>query len=121
MSILPESGLTSSARGVPSPGFLPVEALAECAARAIRRDGRVALNHGSPAGYGPLREWLAVRHGVAVERVVVTLPPALPTAPLEAGLELRRLPRCTTSSTVADPGSGRRAAVGSTCPSALGW
>jgi 2-aminoadipate transaminase len=72
MSVLPEPGLISFARGIPSPDFLPVDALADCAARAIRRDGRVALNYGPPVGYGPLREWLAERHGVAVERVVVT-------------------------------------------------
>ena len=54
MSILPESGLISFARGVPSPDFLPVEALAECAARAIRRDGRVGHGAGERI-VGPLR------------------------------------------------------------------
>ena len=72
MSVLPEADVISFARGIPSPDLLPIDALAECASRALRADGRVALNYGPIAGYGPLREWLAARHGVAVERVVVT-------------------------------------------------
>ncbi|MDX6477223.1 MAG: 2-aminoadipate transaminase [Gaiellaceae bacterium] len=72
MSVLPETGTISFARGIPSPEMFPIEALAESARRAVVSDGRVALNYGPPAGFGPLREWLGARHGVAAERVVVT-------------------------------------------------
>jgi DNA-binding transcriptional MocR family regulator len=72
VSVLPAAGAISFARGIPSPDLLPVEQLAEASRRAIERHGRVALNYGSPAGFGPLREWIAARHGVATERVVVT-------------------------------------------------
>ena len=72
MSVLPAAGAISFARGIPSPDLLPVEQLAEASRRAIERHGRVALNYGPPAGFGPLREWIAARHGVATERVVVT-------------------------------------------------
>ena len=72
MSVLPAAGAISFARGIPSPDLLPVEQLAEASRRALERHGRVALNYGPSAGFGPLREWIAARHGVATERVVVT-------------------------------------------------
>ena len=62
----------SLARGIPAPECIPVEELADCARAAILNDGATALSYGSPAGYGPLREWIAERHEVAPERVVVT-------------------------------------------------
>jgi 2-aminoadipate transaminase len=49
-----------------------VSELADCAKAALERDGSVALSYGSTLGYAPLREWLAVRHGVELERVLVT-------------------------------------------------
>jgi 2-aminoadipate transaminase len=72
MSVLPAAGVISFARGVPPAEILPVEALAASAAAAIRAHGAVALNYGPPEGYGPLREWLGARHGVAPERVLLT-------------------------------------------------
>jgi 2-aminoadipate transaminase len=62
----------SLARGVPAPECIPVEELAECARAAILNDGATALSYGAPGGYAPLRAWIAGRHGVAPERVVVT-------------------------------------------------
>jgi 2-aminoadipate transaminase len=62
----------SFARGIPAPECLPVEALADCAKAALERDGSVALSYGSTLGYGPLREWIAERHGVGPSRVLVT-------------------------------------------------
>jgi 2-aminoadipate transaminase len=62
----------SFARGIPSPDCLPVEDLADCAQAALRRDGATILSYGSTLGYGPLREWIAERHDVGPERVVVT-------------------------------------------------
>ena len=65
-------GTISFARGVPAPECLPVELLAECARAALERDGRTILSYGSSAGYGPLREWIAARHGIEPGRVFVT-------------------------------------------------
>src|SRR5205807_4649215 len=48
------------------------EELADCARAAIERDGRTILSYGPGGGYGPLREWLAERHGVEPSRVVIT-------------------------------------------------
>ena len=70
--VLPTEGAISFARGIPSPDLLPVAQLEECAGMAIRRNGRVALNYGPPAGYGPLREWIGGRHHVDARRVLVT-------------------------------------------------
>ncbi len=62
----------SFARGVPAPECLPVEELADCARAAIERDGRTVLSYGPAGGYGPLREWIAERHGVEPARVFLT-------------------------------------------------
>src|SRR6516165_427606 len=64
--------MISFARGVPTPDALPVEELADCARSVLERDGRTILSYGPSPGYGPLREWLAERHGVDVGRVFVT-------------------------------------------------
>jgi 2-aminoadipate transaminase len=62
----------SLARGVPAPECLPVAELADCARAAIEADGKAVLSYGPGGGYGPLREWIAARHGVEPSRVVVT-------------------------------------------------
>ena len=62
----------SLARGIPAPECLPVEELADCAQAALRRDGSTILSYGSTLGYRPLREWIAERHSVEPERVLVT-------------------------------------------------
>jgi 2-aminoadipate transaminase len=62
----------SFARGVPATELLPIAELADCAREAIERDGAAVLNYGPVGGYGPLREWIAERHGVAPGRVLVT-------------------------------------------------
>jgi 2-aminoadipate transaminase len=65
-------GVISFARGIPAPECLPVAELADCARAAIERDGSSVLSYGPGGGYGPLREWIAARHGVEPARVVVT-------------------------------------------------
>ena len=62
----------SLARGVPATECLALEELADCARAAIERDGATVLNYGPAGGYGPLREWIADRHSVEPERVVLT-------------------------------------------------
>src|SRR3954454_17159677 len=60
------------ARGWPAPECLPGDEIADCGRAALERDGRTILAYGPPGGYGPLREWLAERHGVAPGRVFLT-------------------------------------------------
>jgi len=62
----------SLARGIPAAECLAVEELADCARTAIERDGATVLNYGPAGGYAPLREWIADRHRVEPERVVLT-------------------------------------------------
>jgi 2-aminoadipate transaminase len=62
----------SFARGVPAPEVLAVDELADCAKVAIERDGAAALSYGAGGGYEPLRAWVAERHGVPFERVLLT-------------------------------------------------
>jgi 2-aminoadipate transaminase len=72
MARLAAVAVISFARGVPAPELLPVAELADCAKTAIERDGAAVLNYGPTGGYGPLREWVAERHGVAPGRILVT-------------------------------------------------
>jgi DNA-binding transcriptional MocR family regulator len=72
VSVLPDVGVVSFARGVPSPDMFALEQLAECARLAVEKHGRIALNYGPPGGYAPLREWLARRHQASAEQVIVT-------------------------------------------------
>jgi len=62
----------SFARGVPAPECLPVEELADCAREVVERDGKTVLSYGPVGGYAPLREWIAGRHNVDPERVLLT-------------------------------------------------
>ena len=63
--------MISFARGAPAPECLAVDLLADCARAAVERD-RSVLAYGPGGGYGPLREWLAARHGVEPARVILT-------------------------------------------------
>ena len=62
----------SFARGAPAPECIDVPLLADCARVAVEEGGAAVLSYGSGGGFGPLREWLAERHGVEPGRVLVT-------------------------------------------------
>jgi 2-aminoadipate transaminase len=62
----------SFARGAPSTDILPVDAVREAAAQALRSDWERALSYGTGVGHPGLREWIADRHGVGTEQVMVT-------------------------------------------------
>ena len=63
----------SFARGAPAPELIPSAELADCARAAAERDGPSVFAYGPGGGYGPLREWVAERHGVEPQRVVLTM------------------------------------------------
>jgi len=63
----------SFARGAPAPELIPASELAECAYAIARREGAKVFAYGSGAGYAPLREWVAARHGAPPGRVVLTV------------------------------------------------
>ena len=62
----------SFSRGAPSLDMIPVEGLKESAQNAFTNDPVGAFSYGTAVGYKPLRECLAEKEGVDVERVIVT-------------------------------------------------
>jgi DNA-binding transcriptional MocR family regulator len=63
----------SFARGAPAPELIPAEELADCAHAVALREGARVFSYGPGGGYEPLREWVAERHRVEPERVVLTV------------------------------------------------
>jgi 2-aminoadipate transaminase len=64
--------LISFARGAPSTDILPAEAVRDAAQRALADDWKRALSYGTGVGHPGLREWIAERHGIATDQVMVT-------------------------------------------------
>jgi 2-aminoadipate transaminase len=62
----------SFARGAPSLDIVDVEGLRTAAADAFTNDPGGTTAYGTSVGYVPLREWIAERHQVEPERVLVT-------------------------------------------------
>lgn len=62
----------SFARGAPSLDIVDVAGLSAAATRALAEDPAGATAYGTSVGYPPLRQWIADRHQVAVEQVLVT-------------------------------------------------
>ena len=62
----------SFARGAPSLDIVDVEGLRDACARALESDPGGATAYGTSVGYLKLRAWIAERHGVAPENVIVT-------------------------------------------------
>jgi 2-aminoadipate transaminase len=64
--------LISFARGAPSLDIIDVEGLKAAAVRAFEADPAGVTAYGTSVGYLPLRKWIADKHGVAPEQVLVT-------------------------------------------------
>jgi DNA-binding transcriptional MocR family regulator len=62
----------SFARGAPSLDIVDVEGLRDAANKAFDNDPAGTTAYGTSIGYVPLREWIAEKHGVAPEQVLVT-------------------------------------------------
>jgi 2-aminoadipate transaminase len=62
----------SFARGAPSLDIVDVDGLEEAAVRAFESDPAGTTAYGTSIGYPRLRAWIADRHGVEPERVIVT-------------------------------------------------
>ena len=62
----------SFARGAPSLDIVDVEGLRDAATRAFANDPAGTTAYGTSIGYPRLRAWIAERHGVEPERVLVT-------------------------------------------------
>jgi len=68
----PTGPTISFARGAPSLDIVDVDGLREAAARALESDPGGATAYGTSVGYLKLRAWIAEKHGVAPENVIVT-------------------------------------------------
>ncbi|HYM55596.1 MAG TPA: PLP-dependent aminotransferase family protein, partial [Solirubrobacteraceae bacterium] len=68
----PAGPTISFARGAPSLDIVDVEGLRGAAARAFESDPGGTTAYGTSVGYPRLRSWIADRHGVEPERVLVT-------------------------------------------------
>ena len=62
----------SFARGAPSLDIVDIEGLKQAANLAFEKDPAGATAYGTSVGYVPLRKWIASKHGVEVEQVLVT-------------------------------------------------
>jgi 2-aminoadipate transaminase len=67
-----EPALISFARGAPSLDIVDVAGLRAAADRAFQNDPAGTTAYGTSIGYRPLRAWIADKHGVAPEQVIVT-------------------------------------------------
>lgn len=63
--------LISFARGAPSLDIVDVAGLKAAAIRAFDADPSVVTPYGASTGYPPLRKWIAEKHGVEVDQVLV--------------------------------------------------
>src|SRR3954453_1728725 len=62
----------SFARGAPSLEIVDVEGLKKAAQLAFEKDPAGSTAYGTSVGYVPLRKWIAEKHGVEPEKVLVT-------------------------------------------------
>ena len=64
--------LISFARGAPSLDIIDVSGLKDAAVRAFEVDPAGITAYGTSVGYLPLRTWIAQKHGVEADQVIVT-------------------------------------------------
>lgn len=62
----------SFSRGAPSVDIVDIEGLRAAADRAFTNDPAGTTAYGTAVGYVPLRKWIAEKHGVTPEQVIVT-------------------------------------------------
>ena len=68
----PPGPTISLARGAPSLDIIDVQGLRDAAVRAFESDPAGTTAYGTAVGYPRLRSWIADRHGVEPERVLLT-------------------------------------------------
>jgi 2-aminoadipate transaminase len=71
-AVAPSGPTISFARGAPSLDIVDVAGLRDAAVRAFESDPAGTTAYGTSIGYPRLRAWIADRHGVEPERVLVT-------------------------------------------------
>jgi 2-aminoadipate transaminase len=69
---MPNTDVISFSRGAPSLDIVDTEGLKAAAVAALEADPAGVTGYGTSVGYGPLREWIAAKHGVQTENVLIT-------------------------------------------------
>jgi 2-aminoadipate transaminase len=69
---MPNTDVISFSRGAPSLDIVDTEGLKAAAAAALDTDPARVTGYGTSVGYPPLREWIAAKHEVEPENVLVT-------------------------------------------------
>ncbi|NRR30617.1 PLP-dependent aminotransferase family protein [Oxalobacteraceae bacterium] len=72
LKITADPSIISFAGGLPAPQTFPIEVMHAACERVFADDPRAAFQYAPTEGYAPLREWVGARHGVPVERVLIT-------------------------------------------------
>ncbi|QCP55149.1 PLP-dependent aminotransferase family protein [Trinickia violacea] len=72
LKVTEDPSVISFAGGIPSPQTFPVGLMKEACARILDFAPHAALQYAPTEGYTPLREWIAERHGVTADRVLIT-------------------------------------------------
>ncbi|MFG3338455.1 PLP-dependent aminotransferase family protein [Glycomyces sp. NPDC048151] len=70
--VMPNTDVISFSRGAPSLDIVDTEGLKAAAVAALDNDPAGVTGYGTSVGYVPLREWIAAKHGVKPENVLVT-------------------------------------------------
>ncbi|THV41600.1 PLP-dependent aminotransferase family protein [Glycomyces buryatensis] len=69
---MPNTDVISFSRGAPSLDIVDTEGLKAAAVAALDADPARVTGYGTSVGYPLLREWIAAKHNVAIENVLVT-------------------------------------------------
>ncbi|MFN8543689.1 MAG: PLP-dependent aminotransferase family protein [Candidatus Binatia bacterium] len=70
--MIPAEQTIAFTRGIPADDSFATDEIADCAAAAIRSPLAVqVLQYGSSLGFAPLREWLAARHDVTPDQILL--------------------------------------------------
>ncbi|MBP0607666.1 MULTISPECIES: PLP-dependent aminotransferase family protein [Burkholderia] len=72
LKVTEDPSVISFAGGIPAPQTFPVTLMQEAAARILAEAPHAALQYAPTEGYRPLREWIAERHGVHPDCVLIT-------------------------------------------------
>jgi 2-aminoadipate transaminase len=72
LKVTEDPAVISFAGGIPAPQTFPVELVRQASEKILAEAPQAALQYAPTEGYGPLREWIAERHGVTAQCVLVT-------------------------------------------------
>ncbi|GGK28160.1 2-aminoadipate aminotransferase [Deinococcus malanensis] len=71
LKVTQQPDVISFAGGLPAPELFPIEDVRRAADEVLTRYGSAALQYSTTEGHPPLREWIAVRHGIPAANVQI--------------------------------------------------